>query len=148
MLELHQVFQTHDYRSPFDLTLDGYTDRWWNMHRSPVGESRYDTFTFIADGVEVARAEVDPDDAVLGEYVDLDTPVDVARLTFFEVRAPRRREGLGRAAVELLAEHYPRTVLAAFSEQADQFWTACGWRLHRRSDGDPRFQPLFVHRSG
>lgn len=148
MLELRQVFQAQDYRSPFDLTLAGYTDRWWNMHRSPVGESRYETFTFMLNGEEVARAEVDPDDAVLGDYVDLQTPLDVARVTFFEVRAHRRREGIGRSAAELLAEHYPGASLAAFSEQADEFWSACGWHLHRRADGDPRFQPLFVHRPG
>ncbi|MBF4587941.1 GNAT family N-acetyltransferase [Curtobacterium sp. VKM Ac-2887] len=145
MLKLRPVFQTQDYRSPFDLTIEGYTNRWWDLRRSRIGDSHYDWFVFDEGGTEVARAEADPDARIESDYVGLTTPRDVVDVIFFEVRSEYRRRGIGTDAAALLVDQYPDRDLIAFSEQADEFWTSSDWSLHQRVDGDRAYRPLFVH---
>ncbi|MDO4144099.1 GNAT family N-acetyltransferase [Clavibacter michiganensis] len=144
MLERRQVFQTQDYRSAFDLTVDGYTDSWWDS-RSRVRDAHHDWFVFSEDGTEVARAEADAAARIESEYIDLTTPRDVVDVVFFEVRSGHRGRGVGHAAAALLVDEYRGRDLIAFSEEADGFWTSAGWTLYPRVDGSRLYRPLFLH---
>lgn len=143
-LKMIHVEQVEDYIGPFDLDVEGFNDDWWNLRVGRVGTSHHDWFSFILDGREVARAEVDYAARLGGDYVGSSLPRDIIDIDFFEVRADRRGEGIGRQAVGLITSRYPGQLLTAFSEQADEFWGAIDWQRRARVDGSKLHRALFV----
>ncbi|WP_414172967.1 GCN5 family acetyltransferase [Clavibacter tessellarius] len=145
MIKMFSAVQVSDYLSPFDQTVDGFDDGWWERAGS-LRRSQEERFSFFEGDSEVARAEVAHDwqfDALAYEK----TPVNPRSpyVTFFEVRSDLYRAGVGRAAMALLVDHYKGSDLIAYSLNADWFWQAIGWRLIRRIDGYKFSSPLYVH---
>lgn len=150
-LQLVQLHQLEDYVSPFTIDPDGFPSRWWDDWNR-MGDTNYDTFTVLDAGTEVARAEVLADPARLAQ-ADINPAiykgsglhrgmVDIDRI---EVRADQRGQGIGRAAVDLIIEHYPERDFFAFSVDADAFWAGIGWQRFPRLDGDTLYKTLFAH---
>jgi hypothetical protein len=147
VIELREAVQRADYESPFDLSVPGFEERWWD-HAKRIRFDAEDTFSFFDGAEEVARAEVVHDwdfDRISYELIDLDP--HAPNISFFEVRRDCYRQGVGRAALKLLASHYGNRDIIAYSEDADEFWAGIGWRRVRRLDGDEAFRPLFAHLS-
>lgn len=141
-LEAREVFQTRDYRSPYLLS-DGFNKRWWNtgFYRAETQKDQY--LGFYLGASEVARAKVQI--RLLGDlYEDLEPPSRVTEISFLEVHKAFRGQGLGRAVVQNIVDKHPDEVLIAFSEGANDFWLALGWRYHPRLDGDQRHRSLFI----
>lgn len=141
-LEAREVFQTRDFRSPYLLS-DGFNKRWWStgFYRAETQKDQY--FGFYLGESEVARVKVQI--RLLGDlYVDLEPPNSVTEIFFIEVHKAFRGQGLGRAVVQNIAGKHPGEVLIAFSEDADEFWLALGWRYQPRLDGDQRHRSLFI----
>jgi len=129
--------------TPFEV-MEGFNERWWN--RLVQGE-RWEWFSFLdVGGTEVARAECVPGAHVGRAYASVSIPADgFVEIAFLEVRAGTRRQGVGREVVRLLEEAHPGRQLAAFSEHADEFWSALGWQRHIRLNRNPQpYRPLFV----
>lgn len=143
-LKMIRVKQVEDYIGPFDLDVAGFNEDWWNLRVGRVGTSHRDWFSFTLDGQEVARAEVDYAARLGGDYVGPPLPRDIIDIDFFEVRADRRGEGIGRQAVGLIMSCYAGRLLTAFSEQADEFWEAIDWQRRARVDGSKLHRALFV----
>ncbi|MCR2763841.1 GCN5 family acetyltransferase [Microbacterium sp. zg.B48] len=143
-LTMRSLDQVEDYFMPFDLEVDGFTDGWWDNRVGRVGTSHYDWLSFERDGVEVARAEVDYTATLGGEYLGRPLPRDVVDIPFLEVREGYRGGGIGRRAVDLITAKYAGSLLIAFSEQADEFWTAVGWQRRPRLDSDTMYRRLVV----
>ncbi|WP_433718674.1 GNAT family N-acetyltransferase [Microbacterium laevaniformans] len=141
-----QLWQTADYIAPFDPGNPGFTSHWWleDLHRA--ADQPLDLFTFTVDGEEAVRASVEASTRINGDsYEGWSGHVDVTEIAFLEVSAAHRGRGHGRAAVSLLAAHYGARRLAAFSENADEFWGSIGWSRLRRLDGDGAYRSLFVN---
>lgn len=125
---------------------DGFTYDWW--HRVWDLGRRYSLWSVVAGKVEVARIELDQEVSYdhyagvpsLGEHV--------LEVDFFEVSATLRGQGLGQAALELVAERNPGRRLVAFSEEADDFWAGLGWTRYDHPDGFPSYRPFFVAPEG
>lgn len=143
-LKMVQVEQIEDYIGPFDLDVEGFNEDWWNPRIGRVGTSHHDWFSFTLDEQEVARAEIDYAAHLGGDYVGPPLPRSIIDIDFFEVRADRRGEGIGRQAVGLITSRYPDRLLTAFSEQADEFWDAIDWQRRTRVDGSKLHGALFV----
>ncbi|PZF61599.1 hypothetical protein DEI81_11265 [Curtobacterium sp. MCBD17_013] len=143
-MELRQVFQPADYQSAFEADVAGFSTTWWGQRLKRATDVRVDTFSVFDGGDELARVEVDPNGTIFADYLGLRTPMPGAEVTFFEVRADRRRSGIGRAAVRFLRAPYADQTMFAFSEGADVFWASVGWRRFPRADGDAAYRPLFV----
>lgn len=144
MLELVVLDQVEDFFMPFDLTVEGFHDDWWDDRVGRVDTGHYDWLSFVDQGEEVARAEIDYDATLGGDYTGPPFPRDVIDVTFIEVRKDRRRNGIGRAVMAHIVDRYPGRVLIAFSEEADEFWSSIGWYRRPRVDGDTNYRPLFV----
>lgn len=130
---------TGDRVVPFD-SADGFTKQWWVR----LDSSTHEWFTFTDSGEEVARAQIDPKAQIGSLYRDVPSPPrGFATIAFFEVRQDLHRQGIGRRAIALLQQKYPDTTMAAFSENADDFWTGLGWLRHEHRT-KPRSQPLFL----
>jgi hypothetical protein len=71
-------------------------------------------------------------------------PQGWTEILLLEVRGDLRLRGVGHAAVQAIAAEYPSTRLAAFSEDADGFWSSLGWAAHVRSTNGPAYRTLFV----
>lgn len=131
---------------PFDRAA-GFDDAWWSRHAFDEPDDWYSFYD--EQDVEVARAEVERHSQIDSTYyTDVVLPPDgFAEVTFFEVREQDRRGGVGTRAIELLAGAYPGRRLAAFSEEADQFWGALGWSRHLRvlepGDHPDHYRTLF-----
>jgi GNAT superfamily N-acetyltransferase len=144
LLEAVLLEQVEDYIGPFDLDIDGFDESWWTPPVGRVGSSHHDWLSFILDGREVARAEIDYEAQLGGDYQGPPLPRRIIDIDFLEVRSDRRGEGIGKQAVELIKARYPGKVITAFSEEADEFWAAVGWRRYPRTDGSTHHRPLFV----
>lgn len=142
--DVRQLELIDRYHLPFDAGVLGFNERWWVNRPVPMMRDRHDWFSFVVDGEEVARAEVDWATRLGGDYAGPPLPREVVQITFIEVRADRRGAGIGRWTITSLISRYPGSVLVAFSEQADDFWAGVGWERRRRADGDARYRPLFV----
>jgi GNAT superfamily N-acetyltransferase len=120
----------------------GFTYAWW--HRLWDLGHRYSLWSVVDGDVEIARIELDQEvhyDHYNGvPYLER----DVLEVDFFEVSAPLRGQGLGRAVLELVAERNPGSRLVAFSEEADGFWAGLGWARYDHPDGFPSYRPFFV----
>lgn len=126
----------------FDPDNPGFKKHWW-WDDSTLGISP--GFSFFKHGEEVARAEVKPDQ-ISGSYIGLKTPRSVELITYFEVHKNLRRRGLGREAILLLLREHPDDDMAAFSEDADDFWGHIGWDKFPHTSGRPREQrSVFMH---
>ena len=129
------------YESPFT-EHDGFTDDWWNR---PMGDApKYRFIQVLRDGAEVGRVELD-EKVYTAHYAGAPDLGDVAlEIQFIEVVENCRRQGIGAAIIEYLAETHQRRRLVAFSEGADGFWSSLGWQRYDHPEG-PRFhRPLFV----
>lgn len=141
-LEAREVFQTRDYRSPYLLS-DGFNKRWWNtgFYRAETQKDQY--LGFYLGASEVARTKVQI--RLLGNlYENFEPPSLVAEIFFLEVHRAFRGQGLGLTVVQYFVDKHPGEVLIAFSEDADEFWLALGWRYQPRLDGDQRHRSLFI----
>lgn len=144
-ITVSELIQTEDFRSPFRF-VDGFTERWWNdNHRiGRVSNQKSQLFSFVRDGEELARAEVDR--GTIGNiYVDLTPAEEIVDIVFFEVHEAHRGKGIGRAAIELILQQYPDDMVIAFSEEADDFWSGIGWKHHPRVEDPEMYRSLFVH---
>jgi GNAT superfamily N-acetyltransferase len=124
----------------------GFTYEWW--HRLWDLGHRYSLWSVVDGDVEVARIALDQE-----VHYDHYNGVphlgpNVLEVNFFEVSAALRRQGLGRAALELVAERNPGRRLVAFSEEADAFWAGLGWTRYDHPDGFPWYRPFFVAPEG
>lgn len=125
---------------------DGFTYDWW--HRMWDLGRRYSLWSVLEDGVEVARIELDQE-----VHYDHYNGVpylgpNVLEVDFFEVLSAVRGQGVGRAALELVAECNPGRRLVAFSEESDGFWAGLGWGRYDHPDGFPSYRPFFVAPEG
>lgn len=111
ILELVVLDQVEDFFMPFDLTVDGFHEDWWANRVGRVGTGHYDWLSFVDQGEEVARAEIDYTATLGGDYTGPPIPRDVIDITFIEVRDERRRNGVGRAVMARIIERYPGRVL-------------------------------------
>ena len=112
-----------------------FTDDWWDDDDGPAS-----TYLSVVDldGTEVARAELaDVEGEPWQHYPTIRIVDEYAEILFFEVAAGLRRTGTGRAAVQLIAAHSTRPLLA-ISEKADEFWRALGWEEHASTKPDHR----------
>lgn len=125
----------------------GFRSDWW---LGDVAGKAKDWFTFRdSQHEELVRAEVEPHADTARGYQGVMVPADgFAQITYFEVRADRRGDDFGTEAAELLTRFYQGRSLAAFSEQADDFWTSVGWTPHRPllepDDYEGHYQTFYV----
>lgn len=137
--------QVQDYLIPFDYDADGFNSDWWFGRAGTIMDGDHtDYVTLLLDDVEVARAEITPWE-LSDSYLHLSGQRTVYEIWFFEVRESCRAQGIGRKFAEMLTAEYSPTELIAFSEKADEFWSAIGWTKCPRKDGDPHYRPLFVN---
>ena len=144
-LQLKVLQQVEDYVTPFQL-VEGFDDRWWHDRAGRVGDDTLggtEYIQFLADGVEVGRAEV-TDWQLSDSYVGVDSTVPTKEIWFFEIRHDLRRQHYGAEFARHLISHYAGYPLTAFSECADEFWAGIGWHYYPRKDGDPHYRKLFV----
>ena len=134
------------WQSPFNPDVPGFTNHWWQRDWGQSQSVKMHFYDFLYLDQEVARAEVlVPPHRLESRYIGLGSPCLAVEILLFEVRADRRREGIGRKAVQRIIEAYPGELLFAFSEKADHFWSGIGWKHYRRDDeGCFRLPPLFV----
>ncbi|MBF4616420.1 GCN5 family acetyltransferase [Curtobacterium sp. VKM Ac-1376] len=142
-MRVRRVEALESFRSPFDMTVAGFNERWWGRARYST-EPNYETLTFDQDGVEVARAEIDTAAQIADVYKGFTPPASAIDVSFFEVREGYRLAGVGEAAMMLLVSRYPGRTFTAFSEQADGFWSGIGWTHYPRVDRSMHYRPLFV----
>lgn len=121
------------YDPPFDGD-DGYTYGWWDRW---LGGDDSVYVQVLRDGEEVARVMLD-ETVGIEHYVNTPPLGDVAlEIQFIDVRSDVRRQGIGRAVVEQLARMHPDRRLVAYSEEADEFWSALGWQRYDHPEGPP-----------
>jgi GNAT superfamily N-acetyltransferase len=123
-----------------------FTHTWW--HRQWDLGDRYSLWSVLEDKGEVARIELDED--VYYDHYDGVPPLGpaVLEVDLFEVSSSARLRGIGRAALQLVAEQHPGRRLVAFSEEADAFWAGLGWIKYDHPEGFPSYRPLFVAPDG
>ncbi len=145
-LELVQV-PHREGAQPFDHECKGYAFNWLK-YRSDPDKTIY--YKVLLDGAEVARIETD-------EKVYLERYGDAARfegtaleIQNFDVHEDYRRQGIGRAAVERLAQMFPDCRLVALSQDddSDKFWgVGMGWKRYNHKDDDgrgPSSRPAYI----
>lgn len=129
----------------FNLDSRGFESQWWDIDVRPATRNRDEFYRWTINDVEVARAHVQLDTEIDGEYLRLGRIPELAHdLPFFEVHGDFRSQGIGLEAVRQLETKYSDRILTAFSEQADHFWTKAGWLHCKRADESPLYRPLFV----
>lgn len=144
--ELRFLVQESDFQSPFPFGDEGFQDRWWHSDIAPVEDATLCGTHYaqlLLDGVEMGRAIL-TDWQLSDSYIGIDTEVPTKEICFFEIRSTARRRGLGARFASLLREHYAGMPLAAFSEDADEFWRSIGWICYPRKDGDTNYRNLFI----
>jgi len=108
---------------PFDV-VDGFEPRWWCINKNTRDIGQRFVKVLLA-GQEVARLELD-DTLRLGEldhYAGVPSSAKpTLEIQLIEVSHQRRRERIATAVIDLLDARHPDHRLAAFSEQADDFW--------------------------
>ncbi|MET7280067.1 hypothetical protein ABZS29_17670 [Kribbella sp. NPDC005582] len=123
----------------------GFTPGWWDDH-GDLGMGEQVNFSVLdADDSEVARVQLDVKSdwgSGYGVSVPAEGFVEVYKI---DVREDRQRRGLGTAVLRLVKAQYPGRVFIAFSEDADEFWRAVGWREYAHPK-EPRSRHLFVAR--
>lgn len=137
-LQLRVLQQVEDYVTPFQV-VEGFDDCWWHDRAGRVGEDSpegKEYIQFLADGVEVGRAEV-TDWPLSDSYIGIDSEVLTKEIWFFEIRRDLRRHHYGAAFARHLISHYSGFPLIAFSEGADEFWSGIGWHYYPRKTGIP-----------
>jgi hypothetical protein len=128
--------------TPFD-ERPGFTDPWWHHEvRSPDGTEVW--VSFLLGGQEVARAELEMQSDAGISYGVRPPTGGYTEIVFLEIREDLRRTGIGRAAVGLIAADHPGSRLAAFSEDADEFWSSLGWAAHVKPKGGSAYRVLFT----
>lgn len=138
-MDLELIALKYGRYKPFD-EHDGFTDRWWNG--PAYGELRYQFYKVLGDGAEVARVELDEDIASTPHYKTAPKLGSTGlEIQFIEVAEGHRGQGIGTAVVHRLAELHSDRRLAAFSEEADDFWESLGWEPH---EGPPQHRVLFI----
>jgi GNAT superfamily N-acetyltransferase len=146
LVEHHPPLGMSRYQWEPYVTDAGFRVDWW--HRPWDLGDRYSLWSLFDDGVEVARIELD--EQVYYDHYDGDPPLGpaVLEVDFFEVSVLARGRGVGRAALEMIAEQHQGRRLVAFSEEADGFWARVGWTRYDHPDGFPLYRPLFVAPEG
>ena len=135
MLELKQLQPLYGYASPYEYEANEFNHRWWNSSAlNRLNEPDRFCLSFLNEGQEIARAFLAPY-TLADDYVNYSLSRDVMLIDFFEVAESCRRKGFGKSAVELIIQHFQKRILAAFSENADDFWTAAGFTNYPRVDG-------------
>jgi GNAT superfamily N-acetyltransferase len=117
-------------RLPFDCRVTGFDLNWWCDGATLRGR---EYLSVSRDGVEVARAEVDPQSTDVDEYVGLDLPGTVVKIEFFEVRKHLRGRGVGRLAVAAVTERYEGPWFTVVAVTSAGFWTSIGWTEARHA---------------
>lgn len=75
--------QTVDHQSPFDREIDGFNPEWWFSRKERAADnSRIDYVKFLANGIDVARAEVVPR-RLSNSYQFLSSERSVLEVSFF-----------------------------------------------------------------
>lgn len=108
---------------PFE-TSDGYNPDWWD--RRPRGEDpTWVVLAAVRDGDEVGRVKLVDRKMWLTESYGVDPQVATIALEirFIEVASAYRRQRIGTEIVRALVQRHPSRRLAAFSTDADDFWT-------------------------
>ena len=148
-LQMTRMTSLESWRTPYDEDTDGFNPRWWLA--GSFSDDSDDWWSFNKNGIEVARVLVS-DGTIKDAYENIVPPARIKDITFFEVRAQYRRNGIGRESVQMLVDHYKGEVLTAFSAGADTFWNRIGFMLCPRKDGEDkdgciprRYDPLFAH---
>ena len=127
--------------TPFGLN-DQFNGDWWD---SPPYLSDDPHFVLArAQGIEVARVELDYDFRGSLHVGAPDLGASALEIQFIEVAAPHRRHGFGAEVVERLAATYPDRHLLAMSEGADEFWSSLGWNRYDYWEGPIQYRPLFI----
>lgn len=144
-LTLQKIVQKEDFVSPLQAS-PGFTEHWWDLANTRRVNDEYSIYyQLLRNGEEIGRAEVLGNNTLEGPYQGVDCPLGVNEISFFEIREDFRREGYGRKFAEFLKKAYPDQILAAFSEEADDFWGNIGWFYCPREEGDTRFyRKLFL----
>lgn len=126
---------------------DGFEPRWWCANKS-TRDIGHRFVQVLRGGQEVARLELD-DTLRLGE-LDHYAAVPVSakptlEIQLLEVAYRYRRQGIASAAVNLLDAAHPDHRLAAFSEQADDFWGSLpGWNRYVTKRSPHLTRTLFI----
>ncbi len=131
--------------TPFQV-VEGFDDRWWHEGAGRVGDDTLggkDYIQFLADGMEVGRAEI-TDWQLSDGYIGVDLEVRAKEIWFFEIRRDLRRQHYGAEFARHLIRHYAAFPLIAFSEGADEFLAGIGWHYYPRKDGNTHYRKLFV----
>ncbi|MCG7278774.1 hypothetical protein MHJ95_07225 [Corynebacterium imitans] len=111
---------------------EGFCSHWWVGQADEGSEF----LQFRVDGRVVARAEVKQDNASsFPEMEGLKTPPVLQEVVFIEVDRGYRSKGFGTDFIARLEEHYADFTLAAYSEEADDFWRSVGWHHCPHRDG-------------
>ncbi|MBB5840631.1 hypothetical protein [Kribbella italica] len=138
---IRRVSDPEAFQPPFD-DRAGFNEDWW-VYRQVNGESN-DWWSITDEtGEDVARAEIDVESTSGDAYGVHAPPGGFTEIEFFEVRADRRRTGIGTGAIHLLTQAYTDRTFAAFSEDADIFWAALGWTGYAHPT-DPTYRTLFI----
>lgn len=130
---------------PFSAS-DDFTDGWWDdflYGYSSVDEVDEQFYAVFNGQDEVARIEVEIEDALGEEYPAPSVPGPYAVIHFFEVSEEHRRRGYGTQVIRLIEQHYEGMPLVAFSEDADDFWGSLGWERHEHKT-DPASRARYV----
>ncbi|MGO2864573.1 GCN5 family acetyltransferase [Corynebacterium casei] len=145
--ELRILPQVEDFVTPFKRN-SGFERTWWHSRAGYVGSDPFsdkDYIQFLIDETEVGRAEV-TDWVLTDTYVGVHSEIAAKQITFFEIHQDNRRKGYGTEFISYLIAHYSELPLAAFSENADEFWAGIGWHHFPRRDGEgqPYIRNLYV----
>lgn len=140
-ISIHRLIPTGG-RVPFERRTKGFNRDWW---RDVVALPGREYLTLALDGVEVARAQIDPASTDVDKYAGLDLPTVVVKIEFFEVTKRVRRQGLGWQAVDAILERYPGRWFTVASADAGGFWTKIGWTeaRHVERPAAPSFRYVF-----
>lgn len=145
-LQLKVLQQVVNRVKPYQV-LEGFDRRWWHDSARNLGEDTRggtDYIQFLADGVEVGRAEVSGWQ-LSDSYIGIDSKVPTKQIWFFEIRRDFRRQQYGAEFARYLIRHYAACPLIAFSHEADEFWAGIGWYYYPRKDGNTiHYRKLFV----
>lgn len=109
----------------------------------PADDDTAFIYSALGDGHEVARALVVTKPLRLIDYA---APPELLRteLEHVEVRDDRRREGIGRALLDVLISRHGRLYALSSPEGVD-FYRSLGWQEFRRAEGhSPAYAELFV----
>ena len=124
--------------TPFQV-VEGFDDRWWHRMAGRVGDDTLggkEYIQFLADGVEVGRAEV-TDWQLSDSYVGVDSTVPTKEIWFFEIRHDLRRQHYGAEFARHLISHYAGYPLIAFPKVLTSFGQELAGTITRVKTGIP-----------